>query len=108
MLATLAMLQVLLCILNPAGFFPDVRGFAGMLFLLCQWAFLSKRSLMLALITEQEALPWHHFDTQVFPHSSPGQAVATEAKLPSVSDLTVCIRAWFAGFPSSEPTCVSM
>ncbi|KAK1903969.1 Neuroligin-3 [Dissostichus eleginoides] len=31
-----------------------------------------ERRLTLALITEQEALPWHHFDTQVFLHSSPG------------------------------------
>lgn len=48
---------------------------------------------MLALITEQEALPWHRFDTQVFPYSGPGQAVANEAKLPSVSGsaVRVCI-----------------
>lgn len=85
----LVLLWVLCWVLNPAeagwpGISPDVEGFVVKLLPICQWAFLSKRSLMLALITEQEALPWHHFDTQVFPHSSPGRAVATEAKLPSV------------------------
>jgi len=67
------------------------RGFVVKRLPLCLLALLSERRLTLALITEQEALPWHHFDTQVFLHSSPGRAVATEAKLPSVFSLTVCI-----------------
>lgn len=47
---------------------------------------------MVALITEQEALSWLQFDTQVFPHLHLGRAVATEAKLPSVTHLTVWMR----------------
>lgn len=60
-------------------FFQMFEGFPGSFFSFCQLACLSKGRITLGLIIEQETLSWRHFDTQVFSHSSLGQAATTEA-----------------------------
>lgn len=79
-----ALLGMLCWVLKPAeasepGPFPHVYEFVLVL-PLCQWALVSKRSLTLALITEEEALPWHHFDTQVFLIQARGELLQLKPK----------------------------
>lgn len=101
--------------LNPAetgwpGIFPDVEGFVlkllplpvGSLFKKKPHAGLDHRTGSVAM-----APLWH---TGVS-HSSPGRAVVTEAKLPSVFSLTVrmcvCVHVYVCLSPS-KPTCVGV
>lgn len=69
------------------------KGLKRSSFLVAGGLFFQKEASRWALITEREALPCHRFDTQVFLQSSPGRAVATDAKLPSVFVLTLCTLA---------------
>lgn len=65
----------------------------------------SKRSLTLALITEEEALPWHHFDTQVFLIQAQGKLLQLKPNCLQFFGLTARMRALLCMvvFPRASP-----